>query len=96
MVVRLIVIYDVSDDRDRLRLADTLKRLGLVRIQRSAFVGRGGLALAKDVVRSARRYVRGAADSLIVFVVPNQSLRRALVLGSPMAPLEGEAPYAVL
>jgi len=94
--LRLVVIYDISDDRDRLRVSDSLKGLGLVRVQRSAFVGRGGLALAKDVVRVTRRYVRGEQDSLVVFVVPNNSVRRAFVVGKTMAPLEGEARYVVV
>ena len=94
--MRLIVVYDISDNTDRLRLADRLKALGLVRVQRSAFVGRGGVAVAKDVVRSCSRYVRGESDSLIVFVVPNASVRGAFVVGTPMAPLEGERAYAVV
>ena len=94
--MRLVVIYDISDDGDRVRLARRLKHLGLQRVQRSAFLGRGGYAYAKDVVRAVSRYVNGELDSLIVFVVPDESVRRALVVGTPMSPLEGESPYAVV
>ena len=94
--MRLVVVYDISDDRDRTRVADRLKTLGLARFQRSAFVGRGGLALAKDVIRAASKYVRGEADSLVVFVVRDAAVRRALVVGRPLGPLEGIEPYAIL
>jgi CRISPR-associated endonuclease Cas2 len=94
--VRLIVIYDISDDGDRERLARRLLALGLERVQRSAFVGVGGAALAKDVARAAQPFARGERDSVIVFVVPASSVRGALVVGRPMAPLEGVARYAVL
>jgi len=93
--MRLIVVYDISDDDNRLRVARRLKSLGLRRIQRSAFIGRGGAALAKDVVRAVARYVRGPSDSLIVFIVPNEAVRRALVVGARVG-LETAKPYTAL
>jgi len=37
--VRLLAIYDVGDDGLRVRVAETLKDFGLVRVQYSAFAG---------------------------------------------------------
>ncbi|MCC6023066.1 MAG: CRISPR-associated endonuclease Cas2, partial [Desulfurococcaceae archaeon] len=37
--MKVLVIYDISDNNDRNRLAEDLKKLGLTRIQRSAFIG---------------------------------------------------------
>jgi CRISPR-associated protein Cas2 len=35
----VLIIYDISDDRLRYRIAEILKDQGLTRIQRSAFIG---------------------------------------------------------
>ncbi|UNQ73770.1 CRISPR-associated endonuclease Cas2 [Infirmifilum sp. NZ] len=93
--MRVVVVYDISDDADRLRLSSRLLGLSLTRVQRSVFVGRGGYAFAKDVYRVAQRHVTQEGDSVIVLVVPDESLERALVAGRPMAPLGGEARVVV-
>ncbi|MEM0093323.1 MAG: CRISPR-associated endonuclease Cas2 [Thermofilum sp.] len=94
--MRLVVIYDISDDSARERVARKLKLLGLTRVQRSAFVGVGGVARAKDAARAVQPLIEPATDSVIVLAVPSISLKRALVLGTPMAPLEAVRPYAAL
>lgn len=94
--MRLLVIYDISDDSSRERVARRLKLLGLTRVQRSAFVGVGGVARAKDVARAVQHLIDPATDSVIVFVVPSVSVKRALVIGTPMAPLEAVKLYAAL
>lgn len=92
--MRIVVIYDISDDGARERVARRLKAMGLVRVQRSAFVGVGGRARARDVARAAAPLIDGSTDSVIILVVPTGSLRGASVLGTPMAPLEAVRPYA--
>jgi len=77
----ILVFYDVSDDRRRLVLAERLKALGLTRIQRSVFMGRGGHAKAKDVARIARMIVDPRTDSVVVVVVPADYARRIMVVG---------------
>ena len=94
--MRLIVVYDISDDASRERVARKLKLLGLARVQRSAFVGVGGVARARDVARGVAPLIDPATDSVIVFVVPGESVRRAVVLGTVMAPLEAVRAYAAL
>lgn len=83
----LIVVYDISNDRIRLKVANKLKYLGLTRVQRSAFVGRGGLALAKDVVRASGRLIDRETDSVIVFITPDKSIKQALIVGTPLGDL---------
>ena len=62
-------------------LAEKLKALGLVRIQRSVFMGRGGQARARDVARIARMIVDPKNDSVVVVVVPADYARRIMVVG---------------
>ncbi len=80
----LVVFYDVSDDRRRETLARLLESLGLVRVQRSVFMGRGGYSKAKEVVRAASRIIDGERDSVAAVVVPEEYARRMLVAGGLM------------
>lgn len=77
----IVVFYDVSDDRRRLLLAESLKSMGLTRIQRSVFMGRGGQAKAKDIARRAKRIVDSSTDSVVVLVVPEDYARRMMIVG---------------
>ena len=94
--MKLIVVYDISDNSNREAIARKLKNLGLTRVQRSVFVGRGGKGVAMDVYRAVKKYVTGDGDSVIIFNVPNQSVREALVLGCPMGDLRGLKQVVVL
>jgi len=85
--LRVVVIYDISDNSVRLRVAEKLKSFGLTRVQRSAFVGPGGCALAKDIARMTRRFINPKSDSLIIFVVPDKSVEEAIIVGTAIGPL---------
>lgn len=64
----VIVIYDISDDQKRMKIAMELQRLGLSRIQRSAFVGDIDSQRFKDLVRIMSKLVNGKDD--ILHIVP--------------------------
>ena len=66
--MRLLVVYDVSDDGKRLKLAKELKRFGLHRIQRSAFQGELDSQRLKDLIRVVKKVVDERTD--IVHIVP--------------------------
>jgi CRISPR-associated protein Cas2 len=53
-------------------------------VQRSVFIGRGGYAKAKDVVRAALRLIDRGRDSVAAVVVPEDYAKRILVAGSLM------------
>lgn len=77
----VVVFYDISVNKARLRVSDKLLAKGLTRVQRSVFVGKGGYALAKDLMRYLRPLV-GIDDSLIIMVVGEDSVRNMMVIGS--------------
>lgn len=62
-----LVIYDISDDRTRLRVANLCKRFGLSRIQRSAFLGDITSSRRKELVKKLRRF-KGEGN-IQVFVI---------------------------
>jgi CRISPR-associated protein Cas2 len=67
-MVKVLVIYDISNDTNRNKLAENLFKLGLSRIQRSAFLGDIDSQRLKDVVRICQRHVRDDGD--IIHIVP--------------------------
>lgn len=66
--MKVLVVYDVSEDSRRLKLAGELKWYGLSRIQRSAFQGDLDSQRFKNLIRRAREIVDVRTD--VVHVVP--------------------------
>ncbi|MEB3780370.1 MAG: CRISPR-associated endonuclease Cas2 [Desulfurococcales archaeon] len=81
--LRVVVVYDVSDNSDRLRLSRRLQAMGLSRIQRSAFVGVAQRARVRDIARMASRIINPESDVVHLFTVPEAEWRRVVVLGRP-------------
>ena len=79
----VLVVYDVSDTAKRTRLAKTLEKMGLRRIQRSAFIGSMSYARALDVARASEAVIDKETD--VVHVVPlcHSDWRKTIVVGTP-------------
>lgn len=79
MKIITLVIYDISDDRIRLRVSNICKRFGLNRIQKSAFLGEISSSRRKELVRKLRRILKGGGN-IQVFVIckPDFSLREVI------------------
>ncbi len=83
-MVRVLVVYDVSDNAKRLRLAKTLERMGLSRIQRSAFAGAMPAARIKDLERAARRIIDPSTDVVHIIPLAERDWQARRVLGTPI------------
>jgi CRISPR/Cas system-associated endoribonuclease Cas2 len=57
-----------------------LQQRGFTRIQRSVFVGRGGVAVAKDVERFARKLL-DPGDKLHIFIISDIEWERRIAIG---------------
>ncbi|GGP20808.1 hypothetical protein GCM10007981_10380 [Thermocladium modestius] len=66
MDLYLLVIYDISDNALRSKMASFLKSQGLERIQRSAFIGPATPSLARNVEAGVTRLVRGREGEINV------------------------------
>jgi len=55
---RCLLVYDISDDRTRARVADACLDYGLDRIQYSAFLGTLGRTHQEELMLKIRRLVR--------------------------------------
>ena len=79
--MRVLVAYDISDNFRRQRFAEWLLARGFSRIQRSVYVARGGIALARDVERMARRVVDRERDVIHIILVQDLEWDRRIVVG---------------
>ena len=77
-----LAIYDISDDSERERVAQTLLAWGFARIQRSAFIGRLPRGRAADLAEVLRRILRGRGHIVLIPVTEDQLARR-LEIGAP-------------
>jgi CRISPR-associated protein Cas2 len=85
----VVVSYDITDDKRRLEVMNRLKSMGFVRVQRSMYIARGGGALAKDVARAVVRLM-GREDSVVIFIIDNQTLNNAIRLGTAQLNMPNE------
>ncbi|AAK54438.1 CRISPR-associated endonuclease Cas2 [Saccharolobus solfataricus] len=79
--MKLLVVYDVSDDSKRNKLANNLKKLGLERIQRSAFEGDIDSQRVKDLVRVVKLIVDTNTDIVHIIPLGIRDWERRIVIG---------------
>jgi len=78
---RVVVIYDVSNDKRRLRLAKSLQARGLSRVQRSAFFGVIRPGDARELARLARVLVDPKNDVVHIIPVGLADWKNMIVIG---------------
>jgi len=91
--MRYLVIYDISDDRLRFRVAEILKNYGLERIQKSAFIGHLTRAKLSSLVVDVRSVV--VDDNLKIFPLCDVDYRSMVSIGKEYTeePREGVVFY---
>jgi len=87
-VVLVLVVYDISDDLVRKRLADYLKSKGFTRIQRSVFIGNPPPSIYKDVRRLLKYFIKSPKDVIHLFPVTEYSLKYMQVYGNPLSEID--------
>jgi CRISPR-associated protein Cas2 len=81
-MLRIIVLYDMSKDRPRLKVADTCLDYGLDRLQYSVFSGRLRANQIKALAKELQRYEK-EGSILIMPIAANQWDDR-IELGAPL------------
>ena len=80
-----LVIYDITDDALRLRVAKFLRFKGLKRIQKSAFIGSLTTSERSNLVAGLRRIVRGHDKvNIQIYPLTEASYRRRVVIGADL------------
>jgi len=73
------VIYDITDNGLRARVAEVLKDYGLTRIQKSAFVGSLSRSMLSSLVSELRSLVED--DNLKIFPLCDPDFRAMISIG---------------
>ena len=95
-MTRVIVVYDISDDYRRLRVARRLQAFGLSRIQLSAFAGRIERARVKDLARKLESMIDKETDVVHIFTITPIEWEHAIVLGKPKWVASQATAYEIL
>lgn len=81
MSVLVWIIYDISDDKSRLKVSKACKRYGLERVQKSAFLGRLEFNRFDELAERCRSLIDEAVDSIYLFPFCQEDFKRVQVLG---------------
>lgn len=73
--MRYIVIYDIPDDRTRVKIADICLDYGLDRIQYSAFLGQLTRGQQREMVKKLRRQLGKREGKILVVPIDANAWR---------------------
>ena len=76
-----LVIYDISDDEIREKVAQICMDYGLVRIQKSAFLGRINSQRRKSLIKALERKIKPDTDNIQVFIICDADIRFRIIIG---------------
>ncbi|ACB07181.1 CRISPR-associated endonuclease Cas2 [Candidatus Korarchaeum cryptofilum] len=79
--LKVLVVYDITDDSLRLKVAEILKDLGLFRIQKSAFIGEMTSQERENMEEILRRQNLGPSDRIDVFPICDRDLKMHSQIG---------------
>lgn len=77
-----LVIYDISDDIVRSRIAKACKQFGLSRIQKSAFLGDLPSAKRKELISRLRRIFGNNKGNIQIFVLCRADFALREIIGN--------------
>lgn len=84
----VLVVYDISDDKLRARIARKLELMGYTRIQRSVWVNPYGYTNeALRAYRKLKNQAYGENDRVHIFIIPKWSYEKAISIGKQPPPL---------
>jgi len=93
---RVIVVYDISDNRVREEFAKFLQAHGLVRVQRSMFIGRVSSQTLKDIERKASKTINFEKDVVHIVPLSIYEYQHMRVIGTPFTSLREAKTYVIL
>ena len=81
MSVLVWILYDITEDKPRTRVAKTCKKYGLIRVQKSAFLGKLKSSRLDELGEKCRDLINEDTDSLYVFPFCQEDFKNIKVLG---------------
>ncbi|GBC60646.1 CRISPR-associated endonuclease Cas2 [Desulfonema ishimotonii] len=81
MAVLTWVIYDIAENKPRTKVAKECKKAGLIRVQKSVFLGKLEWNRFDELGEKCRSLINEETDSLYLFPFSQEDFRRVQVLG---------------
>lgn len=78
-----LVIYDITEDDVRLKVAEACKESGLIRIQKSAFLGKINSQRRKNLKHKLQRILGNEAGNIQIFLICEADMRFREMIGQP-------------
>lgn len=75
------LIYDISNDRTRSKIADRCLDYGLYRVQKSVFLGDLDKNRVDEIVLLSRELLDGGSDSMYVFPMCRDDFDKVQIIG---------------
>ena len=79
----VLVVYDIPDDKRRLKLANFLEGRGR-RVQESVFECFISLEQMPGLFDRVKKLVKESEDNVRIYWIPSDALPRTLTIGSPL------------
>jgi len=77
------VVYDISNDRVRTRVAKICKNYGLYRVQKSAFLGDMNRNQIDELVLRCKEIANEDKDSVYIFPMCDEDFKKVKMIGIP-------------
>jgi len=81
MSVLVWIIYDISKNKVRNRVAKECKKAGLIRVQKSVFLGRTESNRFDELAEFCHEYINEETDSVYLFPFCQDNFQKIRVLG---------------
>ena len=76
-----LVIYDITDDEVRMKIAEACREVGLVRIQKSAFLGTINSQQRKNLEIRLRKVLGPSKGNIQIFVICEADISNRRIVG---------------
>ncbi len=77
------VVYDISEDKVRTKVAKILKNYGLYRVQKSAFLGDLNRNRIDEIVLQCKELANEDKDSVYIFPMCEDDFKKVKMIGIP-------------
>lgn len=85
-----LVIYDITDDDVRMKIAQACREAGLTRIQRSAFLGVIDSQTRKSLEIKLKNILGSGKGNIQLFIICEADISHRRMIGQPIEYEEGE------
>lgn len=79
--MKYIIVYDISQVKNRKELSDYLLSERFIRIQKSVFLGDASLKEIKRIIEECNNLIKNKNDSIIIYPICREDLNKSVFIG---------------